>query len=82
MNTALCAAIRDRAIIEFFYNGGIRKAEPYCYGMSRTGNELLRAYQIGGYSSSGQSVGWKLFDVSKINHLRQMESSFSNNRPV
>lgn len=81
MDAAICAAIRDRAILEFSYNGGTRTVEPYCHGISRAGNELLRAYQISGYSSSGKSAGWKLFDVSKINGLRQTGATFSSNRP-
>lgn len=56
-------------------------AKTYCYGISTAGNELLRAYQIGGYSQSGKSVGWKLFRVSNISNLKVIDKSFENIRP-
>lgn len=81
MNQTLFSAIRLRKIISFYYNGGTRNVEPYCYGISTAGNELLRAYQIGGYSQSGKSVGWKLFRVSNISNLKVIDKSFENIRP-
>jgi hypothetical protein len=81
MNTEICAAIRDRAIVQFHYNGGLRTVEPHCHGVSKDGNELLRGYQTEGYSQSGNPVGWKLFSVSKISSLQQTGEGFSSNRP-
>ena len=48
MNTAICAAIKNRAVVEFYYNGGLRTVEPHCHGISTAGNEVLRGYQTGG----------------------------------
>lgn len=64
MNAGICAAIRSRAVLQFSYDGGIRTVEPHCHGISRADNEVLRAWQTGGYSESGEPVGWKLFEVS------------------
>jgi hypothetical protein len=50
MNEIICNAIESNRIREFYYNAGYRTAEQYCYGISRKGNELLRAFQTGGYS--------------------------------
>ena len=33
------------------------------------GNEVLRGYQVGGHSESGEPVGWKLFRVAEISNL-------------
>jgi len=65
MNDDICRAIRERCIVRFQYDGGIRHIEPYCHGFSRDDNELVRAYQIGGFSSSGETVGWKTYRIDR-----------------
>ena len=68
MNSNICDAIENQFVIEFYYDGEIRVVEPHCYGVSSKGNEIVRGYQVGGYSSSGK-MGWKLYDLSKISDL-------------
>jgi hypothetical protein len=81
MSSTICAAIRNRAVITFSYGGGTRTVEPHCHGTSLANNEVLRAWQTQGYSSSGHHVGWKLFEVSQIVGLSTTEVRFSSNRP-
>ena len=81
MNATICAAIRDRDVLRFSYSGGTREVEPHCHGISRAGNEVLRAYQTGGYSESGKTVGWKLFEVSRITGITRTGETFASNRP-
>lgn len=81
MNTRLCDAIRDCQIIEFQYSGGYRLAEPHCYGVSHENYELLRVYQIGGHSQSGQPVGWKLLRLDQLSHLSLTNTTFTVPRP-
>ena len=81
MNRSICEAIRDRAVVRFSYGGGSRTVEPHCHGISSTGSEVLRGYQTGGYSSSGNPVGWRLFEVAKISGFRQSHQIFSSARP-
>ena len=81
MNTAICAAISNRAIVQFNYDGGLRTVEPHCHGISKAANEVLRGYQTGGYSSSGNPVEWKLFTVAEISGLRRTGATFLANRP-
>jgi hypothetical protein len=71
MNTQICEAIKARAVVNFYYDGGMRIVEPHCHGISKDNNELLRGYQTEGYSQSGNPVGWKLFSVGKISSLKQ-----------
>ena len=49
MNATLCDAIRDRKIVKFHYDydRGMRTVEPFCYGVSTSGNDVLRGYQTG-----------------------------------
>ena len=81
MNSILITAIREKKVIRFYYEGGYRFAEPHCYGVSKDGNELLRAYQTGGYSESGNPVGWKLLRLVELSNLSIMEDSFAGPRP-
>lgn len=71
---------KRKKIIEFYYNGGLRIVEPFCYGVSSAGNEVLRAYQIGGYSESGNPIGWKLFKVCQMSNLHITDKHFTNIR--
>lgn len=50
-------------------------------GRPTAGSEVLRGYQTGGYSKSGNAVGWKLFEVAKISGLRETDSIFLEGRP-
>lgn len=63
MNSDLCLAIRLRKVIEVYYDGCYRNLEPYCYGLGISGNDLLRAYQLGGHNEPSRKIGWKLFRV-------------------
>lgn len=80
MDSVIIDAIDNRKLLSFFYDGGIRTVEPYCYSIGTKGHELLRAYQVSGYSSSGK-LDWKLFEVRKISSLSS-EGSFATNRPA
>jgi len=81
MNAMICSAIRSRQVLRFSYDGGWRTVEPFCHGISTAGNEVLRGYQTGGYSESGNPVGWKLFQVSKIASPTPTGQTFSGARP-
>ena len=81
MNQAICEAIRNRAILEFYYDGQNRIVEPHAHGLSTAGNSVLRCYQIGGGSNSGQVPAWKMMTVNEITSLRETESNFSGPRP-
>ena len=81
MNSLLCKAIKEKKVIHFYYDGGYRSVEPHCYGVSKDGNELLRAYQTGGHSESSKPVGWKLFRLDELSELSTTEDSFTSPRP-
>lgn len=80
MNPAICDAISKRERISFYYDGGTRIAEPHCHGLSRSGNELLRAYQTGGFSQSGNPEGWKTFSISEMSGVVRTGEVFVQNR--
>lgn len=76
MNTQIIDAIENRRTVEFQYEGRLRIVEPHCYGLTAKGNEVLRAYQVDGFSSSGK-MGWKIFSLSKINNIILLENNFT-----
>jgi hypothetical protein len=81
MEPLICTAIHSKKIIRIYYNGGFRKLEPFCYGVSTSGDEVLRAYQTSGHSNSGNPAGWKLFRVSEISNLKITGEYFEDIRP-
>lgn len=80
MNNEIIAAIENHKLIEFDYDGESRTVEPHCYGVSTKGNEVIRAYQVRGFSSSG-TMGWKMYDLSKADDINVLSETFSKPRP-
>jgi hypothetical protein len=74
-------AIRNRRVVEFFYNGQPRIVEPQTYGISTSGHPTLRGYQRAGGSVTGYTRGLRLFDVAKISSLRQTGERFAKAQP-
>jgi hypothetical protein len=81
VNPTVCHAISNRLLLQFHYGGGLRVVEPYRHGYSNVGNEVLRGYQVGGYSRSRTPSGWRLFDVGKMGQIRSAPEAFMTNRP-
>jgi len=81
MQSVLCNAINSHLVLTFYYNGAHRKVEPFCYGRSSAGKDVLRGYQTSGDSESGNPLGWRLFDVSKISSMTVTEENFAGTRP-
>ncbi|QJR11817.1 hypothetical protein DSM104443_02900 [Usitatibacter rugosus] len=75
-------AIRDKRILRFSYGGSLRRVEPHVYGTDRLGQELLLAWQLGGGSESGTSVGWKTFRVPEMVAVTVTTDSFPGPRPA
>ena len=80
MSTVISNAIKNKQLLQFYYNGGTRVVEPHCYGTTTAGNEGLRAYQVSGYSESG-NLGWKMFDLGHASSILVLDESFSSSRP-
>ena len=81
MEQIICTAIAQRKVIKFFYDGGERVVEPFCYGRNSKGNDVLRAFQIGGASSSGEPFGWKLYIVNDMDFISISANTFNSIRP-
>ncbi len=81
MKSKICSAIDSKKVISFYYRGGIRFVEPYCYGLHKsTGDEVLRCYQVKGFSEFGEPFGWKFYPVNEISKLVITDNNFRGDR--
>lgn len=78
---SIVTAINGRNLLSFIYDGFHRTVEPHTYGMDTKGHVALRAYQVGGGSDSGASVGWKLFHVHGMLSVSVQPQCFAGPRP-
>lgn len=56
---------------------GKRLIEPYVYGLSKAGNDVLRAYQYEGDTKRGRPK-WKLFRIDRITSWQPTSIHFTN----
>ena len=78
----LVKAIEQHNTVTFYYDSLVRTVEPYTYGTHiDTGNEVLSAYQIGGFSKSNASPAWRLYRLDEISNLHILAGTFSPSRP-
>ncbi len=54
----------------------VRVVSPFVLGINRKNNLVLRGYQHSGYSESGNTKGWKLILVSKIESIELTKDMF------
>ena len=85
-------AIKNRDKIIIYYDGdepggrGLREIEPVCFGYSKAGNPVLRAWDIEGsshtaYKGEQPLPGWRLFRVDKILTYKPTLDNFTTARP-
>jgi len=79
MKTIITKAIKEMLLIRFHYDGGIRVVEPHCFGVSFKGNSVFRGFQTQGYSST-EKLGWKLFDLDKVENVEYLNEKFEEPR--
>jgi len=84
-------SINMKNVITINYNGreygkGYRDIEPVCFGISKSGNFVLRAWEIEGSSHSNKVKGnpipgWRLFRLDKILTYQLQGDKFIESRP-
>ena len=85
-------AIKKKNRIIIYYDGdepggrGLREIEPVCFGYSKAGNPVLRAWDIEG-SSHRDYIGkkplpsWRLFRLDKVLSFKPAGEKFDTPRP-
>ena len=71
-------AIAGRHLVQLRYKNETRVVEPHDYGVQH-GVARLLVYQINSTGKTG-SVGWRLFDIGKIESLLVLEATFRGSR--
>lgn len=60
---------------------GKRLIQPYAYGLSMAGNEVLRAFQVDGDTLRGEP-GWKTFRLDRIVSWKPRKQTFNSPPPM
>ena len=85
-------AIKNRDKIVVYYDGdepggrGLRTIEPVCFGYSKAGNPVLRAWDDEGashtaYKGEQPLPGWRLFRADKISSFKPTGEKFHEPKP-
>ena len=85
-------AIKQKQKVIIFYDGdepggrGLREIEPVCFGVSKAGNKVLRAWDNEGashtaYKGEQPLPGWRLFRLDKILSIKPTGEIFTQMRP-
>ena len=85
-------SIKNKKVIIIYYDGddnggkGYRTIEPVCFGLSKRGNRVLRAWESEGASWSEKNEnnflpGWRLFRLDKIFTYKPTLDNFTEVRP-
>jgi len=85
-------AIGRKKRVIIYYDGdepggrGLREIEPVCFGYSKAGNLVVRAWDLEGASHRGflgikPLPGWRLFRLDKITSLSATGERFNKARP-
>jgi hypothetical protein len=69
-------AIKQRQLIDFYYQGLHRIAEPHILGFSEGVLQVL-VRQIRGKSSSNKLPGWRRMNLDDMSHLQILDETFS-----
>jgi len=70
-----------RRRLSFVYDGRTRLVEPYCYGLNRRGQGILRAVQVGDESHTVSIASGKLWLLAKIQQLSCSDQTFVADDP-
>lgn len=82
MRDQLTAAIEQRKIVTFTYEGHLRRVQPAAFGVgNRKGKETLHGFQVDGGSTRGGIPHWRNFHVEKMSALTVLDEVFGPNPP-
>ena len=85
-------SVRNKNLVTIYYDGednggkGLRVIEPFCFGISKAGNAVIRAWEKEGASFTAQKgeqplPGWRLFRVDRIRNLNVLSTKTADKVP-
>ncbi|MBY0485951.1 MAG: hypothetical protein K2P85_01975 [Flavobacteriaceae bacterium] len=75
MEEDIIDAIQNKNLIEIYYENQLQVVEPYCYGISKRGEEILKAYLIQGCQKE-LKTNWNNYYLDKANDLNVLKQTF------
>jgi predicted DNA-binding transcriptional regulator YafY len=87
-------SIKNKNLVTIYYDGednggkGLRVIEPFCFGVSKAGNRVIRAWEREGASYTAQKgeqplPGWRLFRLDRIGSYNvSPTNTFDEPRPL
>ena len=80
MNGIICEAIERKRLIQFSYDDLTRIVEPHLFGRKSSGNDVLSAYLVGGYTESDNAPYWRNYVVEEIEFVVMLDETFAGAR--
>jgi hypothetical protein len=80
MTGIICEAIDKKRLLQFSYDDLTRIVEPYLFGRKTSGNDVLSAYLVGGYTESDNEPYWRYFTVENMEFVIMLEETFTGSR--
>ena len=76
MNPLICNAINEQHLLQLWWEGGARIVQPHAYGINTKGNEMLRCWQVSGYSRRDGNKKWKPILVDHAHSFEILDDTF------
>jgi hypothetical protein len=80
MKNQICEAIKDKRLLQFQYDNFVRVVEPHILGRNASGNDVLSAYLVRGYTESDRKPYWRRYLLSEIRNLTVLDEEFPGPR--
>ena len=80
MNSIICEAIAKRKLLQFSYDDLTRIVEPHLFGRKTSGNDVLLAWLVEGYTESDRAPFWRNYAVENMDFLIMLDETFEGTR--
>ena len=80
MNSIICEAIEKRRLLQFSYEDLTRIVEPHLLGRKTSGNDVLSAWLVEGYTESDSDPYWRNYAVEKMDFITMLDETFTGTR--
>ena len=77
MNGVICEAIEKKRLLQFSYGDLTRIVEPHLFGRKTSGNDVLSAYLVGGYTESDNEPYWRNYVVEEMEFVVMLDETFA-----
>ena len=77
----ICEAIAQKRLLQFSYDDLTRIVEPHLFGRKFSGNDVLSAYLVEGYTESDHDPYWRNYAVENMDFVIMLDETFAGARP-